>query len=517
MPLLRNDRLWFVAGSLLFVFCFFKIAWVHEDAYINFRSIEQLYAGNGPVWNAYERVQVYTSPLWYWLQAPLRSISSNLYLNVLFLSFIGCLLMLWFMWRMVQRGFAYFLLVLVLIACSGFMDYSSSGLENALAYLLVAAFVYVFFRQRDSSLVAQTCLIALVSITRHDLLTLLLIPFSYSLCTASVPLVRKCILCVLAVLPLLLWSLFALFYYGTPLPNTAYAKLYTTIPPMDIYWQGLKYLFESFRQDTIFAVVLIAALFLALIYRQSKAWVLMSGVLMNLAYVVYVGGDYMLGRFLSYAFLVSSLVVIFLLDNMADRLNKGVAFYCAISVALVLYSVFYPNTPMNTPLAYDRAIEEFLSAREHRLVADQRAVYARDLSLYIYMSDPSGRWFTESTACVRGRDIAERGDQAAVAMTGIGVSGYCAGVDAKIIDKHALSDPFLARIPFSPKGEWRTGHFARKIPAGYLDSVTQGKNLLVDSELRKLYATTRIVVSDPELFSMRRLEAIMRFNGISLD
>ena len=44
---------------------FVKNAWVAEDAYIVFRSVEQLFAGNGPVWNPHERVQAFTSPLWF--------------------------------------------------------------------------------------------------------------------------------------------------------------------------------------------------------------------------------------------------------------------------------------------------------------------------------------------------------------------------------------------------------------------------------------------------------------------
>src|SRR4051794_35495306 len=38
--------------------------WLNEDAFINLRVVDQLFAGHGPVFNAGERVEAYTSPLW---------------------------------------------------------------------------------------------------------------------------------------------------------------------------------------------------------------------------------------------------------------------------------------------------------------------------------------------------------------------------------------------------------------------------------------------------------------------
>ena len=49
----------------LFTLAFINTAWVAEDAFITFRSVDNMLAGYGPVWNIGERVQVYTHPLWY--------------------------------------------------------------------------------------------------------------------------------------------------------------------------------------------------------------------------------------------------------------------------------------------------------------------------------------------------------------------------------------------------------------------------------------------------------------------
>src|SRR5213075_2344091 len=38
--------------------------WMNEDAYINLRVLDQVFAGHGPVFNAGERIEAATSPLW---------------------------------------------------------------------------------------------------------------------------------------------------------------------------------------------------------------------------------------------------------------------------------------------------------------------------------------------------------------------------------------------------------------------------------------------------------------------
>ena len=38
--------------------------WMDEDAFINFRIVDQIFAGHGPVFNAGQRIEAATSPLW---------------------------------------------------------------------------------------------------------------------------------------------------------------------------------------------------------------------------------------------------------------------------------------------------------------------------------------------------------------------------------------------------------------------------------------------------------------------
>ena len=129
-----------------FIFVFLKNAWVGEDAYIVFRSVEQLFAGNGPRWNPHERVQVFTSPLWYVVLSVFRLIFSDVFLNAIIASAIACMV-LFIVLRMIFHDHTRLLLVVMLFLCSSaFFDYTTSGLENPLAYILIALFFF-FYRK----------------------------------------------------------------------------------------------------------------------------------------------------------------------------------------------------------------------------------------------------------------------------------------------------------------------------------------------------------------------------------
>ena len=59
----NDERLALLIFVIVFPYIFFRNAWITEDAFINFRVIENFLSGEGPVWNIGERVQVFTSPL----------------------------------------------------------------------------------------------------------------------------------------------------------------------------------------------------------------------------------------------------------------------------------------------------------------------------------------------------------------------------------------------------------------------------------------------------------------------
>ena len=91
----------------------------------------------------------------------------------------------------------------------------------------------------------------------------------------------------------------------------------------------------------------------------------------------------------------------------------------------------------------------------------------------------------------------------------VGFFGYWAGIDTIVIDPFALTDALLARLP--SHGKWRIGHFKRRVPRGYRESLRSGENRLVDPGLREYYEHLRLVTQGP-LWSPERLATIVRLN-----
>src|SRR5262249_49729235 len=51
----------------VFVLVAIRTAWICDDAYINFRTIDNFLHGYGLRWNVAERIQTFTDPLWLFL------------------------------------------------------------------------------------------------------------------------------------------------------------------------------------------------------------------------------------------------------------------------------------------------------------------------------------------------------------------------------------------------------------------------------------------------------------------
>jgi len=94
---------------LFVIFCLFSLAfintaWVAEDAFITFRSVDNMLAGYGPVWNIGERVQVYTHPLWYILLVIGNFIVHSPYYVALVLNYLCLLGFLYTYARLVDKN-----------------------------------------------------------------------------------------------------------------------------------------------------------------------------------------------------------------------------------------------------------------------------------------------------------------------------------------------------------------------------------------------------------------------------
>ena len=509
---MAKKNLLFAFSIVILSFVFFKNAWVSEDAYIVFRSIDQLFIGNGPVWNPHERVQVFTSPLWFTVLATARLFSKDLYLNTIIVSFIlwvGTILVLR---RIFKDDLKLLLAGLLLVASNAFYDYTSSGLENILAYFILVLYIFHYrtlfklepekAQKKELHLRYLFLLFGLLICVRHDLLLILLPSITYASFIYYQPLTFKRwgSLFGLGSIPFGLYTLFSLIYYGFPFPNTAYAKLNTGIPKSDIVKQGTNYFLISFQKDTLTLLIIFGALILTLFLSKKASFrPLAYGIGLNLIYIIYVGGDFMLGRFFSYAYLLS--VILLLLGIASINLRKAGGY--GIIALLVIYLGVYPHTPLSSPLNHT-------STYITKGVADERGQFFNTLSLSKYVAHISaGQSFPSHPAVSEAQQFRSSSDQLIV-RENIGMYGYTVGTEKIIIDQFALSDPLLARLHVP--GWWRIGHFRREIPAGYLASIENGDEQIEDPEINEFYEKLKIITQSDTLFSWERIETIILFN-----
>ena len=118
-----------------------RLAWIGDDAYITFRVVDNLANGFGARWNVHERVQPYTHPLWMGLISAVYLATGEPYFTAIALSVLLTGATAWLLAARIARTYEAAMIGLgVLLFSKAFTDFSTSGVENPLAHLLLALF-----------------------------------------------------------------------------------------------------------------------------------------------------------------------------------------------------------------------------------------------------------------------------------------------------------------------------------------------------------------------------------------
>ena len=242
------------------------------------------------------------------------------------------------------------------------MDFSTSGLENPLTYLLIVVFMLVFYRGRQKEhYVFWLALIAgLATLNRMDTL-LLFVPALIFVFSKS-PGWKSVRALLLGFLPFLCWEVFSLWYYGFLFPNTAYAKLDTGIDSVQLLHQGIDYFISSFTFDPLLLLVIGASIFFLFQQRIWEDLPFLIGMRLYLLYTVKIGGDFMAGRFLTEPFLIA----VILLAHTSFPLSKSNGML-AFAIIL-LFEIVTPNSRWYPFIKTNMFIDE-------RGIADERSTY----------------------------------------------------------------------------------------------------------------------------------------------
>ncbi len=505
-PVWRPFRYVWLIFLGVFLVVLLRRAWICDDAYITFRTVDNFINGYRLVWNIGERVQAYTHPLWMVMVSAAYFVTREMYLTVLILQ-VGISLAAvaaLARWLSISEAAAA-VGVFALTMSKAFMDFSTAGLENPLSHLLLAIFFLVLFRKPLTSRTAfwLSLIASLAAVNRMDTILLYIPALGYALWVTRSR--RSFWGMVLGQLPFILWEIFSLVYYGFPFPNTAYAKLNTGIPSGEYIQQGLLYLLNSLEHDPITLLLILAGVTGGLISRQGRSIMGALGVLLYMAYVVKVGGDFMSGRFLTVPLFGAAILLARL-----DFGRLGVAAQMAVFGVILAIGMSVANPTLHIS-DYGRLDQGPVHIGENGIL-DERMLYYGGTGLMNArrtLDLPNFYWGEYGEAARNsGRVVADN--------YGIGFYGFYAGPDVYVLDKLALADPLLARLPAPRKVDWRIGHLERTLPAGYFDSLHLKRNVLHDENLHEYYDQL-ILITRGGLFDPKRWLAIWKMNTGQFD
>ena len=496
-------RVGFVVAGVIFSIVFIANCWIGDDAFISFRVSDNLIHGYGPRWNVAERVQVFTNPLWTFLMAGIAAITGEFYYTAMAVSFVVCLFMLAVVWRWLDRPLDGWFALALLVSSKAFIDYSSSGLEYPLTYLLLATFVALVIgrgraSQRSPNVPMLILIASLAFVNRADMVLLYVPALAWLVATelrrhgwrAARPM-------LLASAPAWGWLLFATLYYGFPFPNTYYAKAQSGMPHWLQLRQGFAYTVSSLRFDPITLATIATAFGVSMVAGTIRTRLLALGAGTYVFYTIWVGGDFMAGRFFAAPFLLSTL----LLASLPKQPTTAVA--CVTLIAL--YNVIAPLAPFKSI----PSLEAGWNWRLQNGVKDDRGSTiggASPLAFEVFRRMPDNAMAREARSL---RASPER----VLVHPWIGEVGFIAGATKYIVDPNGLSDPLLARLPIPPSFyfEFWVSHFTRELPAGYLESRRLERNVIQDPLIRDYYDKLLRVTTGP-VFSLERFRDMFALN-----
>ena len=502
-----------VLAVLLIAIVVIRVAWVSDDALITLRTALNITHNWGPGFNATESVQAYTHPLWFLLWVWVGSWTNQWMLGIIALSVIFVIIATSLLVARTTSLARLIIVVAFLLMSNAFIDFTTSGLENPLAYASLAVLITISLRPHAKAgapwwwSAALGLTSAAIVLVRMDLITLVAIPLAMLIWQYRRD-VRSLVVGLAAfTAPLLVWFTWTYLTYSAVLPNTFAAKTNAQIPRGEFIVQGLRYLWVSFENDPITMIGLAVGIGLgiALGPRMLRGWAL--GALTYLLYVVWIGGDFMGGRFLAVPFFVAIFVIAASPvtvggatrnDEPAPQLAPVAG--AVATVALLLIATQFAGirtTAFENPQEQRWEVDQNFNAgivdARGSSVADGDGLKGFVDKLSLAFVDPDFVPIGDGTGL--GRDLRSLDKSAknwpvndggftnpaevGVFCGYLGNIGIATGPTAHLIDYCALTDRYLAEKPFVPAEPfaWKPGHFDRAVTDDYVEAVATGDPL----------------------------------------
>jgi len=502
----KNTKLQYFLLLLFFILItMIRNGWFADDAYITYRTIKNFINGYGLRYNIDERVQTFTHPLWLFLQIPFYYEIRSEYIVAITLNLILAFSAVYLLYKNCKNKLVCIFLLIMLFLSKTFIDFSTSGLEDALGYFIVILFLLVFYnykKDEHKKIFYLSLLTSLAMLTRLDYV-LIFIPFYFFI--LNKPDRKKIYLLLLGLSPIILWEIFSIIYYGFPFPNTFYAKLNNDLKRSFLIEHGLTYFgnFISIDYAGGFLILGFITLFVlnVLLGREPERYVLFPlviGVILYAIYVIYIGGDFMMGRFFSVLIIASAFGI--------SKLDlKFVPGNIIIIVFIGLTSMIFMGNERSPVYVKTDYIDKTIY---NNGLADEKGFYFQGSSLMKILCGQNGIYIGKRDKIYSYKDFIF--PRQVVQKVTIGINEYNSLPGLYAIDDFCLADPLRSKMK-KITGEIRMGHLKREIPEGYIESLRTNRNLIKDEKIAKYYDKIRLITRG-KIFDLKRFLAIIEVN-----
>lgn len=444
--------------SVIFIYLCFKTKFLQDDSYITFRFLENFINGNGLVFNIGEKVEGYTNFLWLLLLSLFAILKFNYidfsqYLSVGFGA--GCLFLTYFISKdfkveipntdkklkskstdlIDKNGILFNLFPVILLTFTGAFNYwAVSGMETTMFIFLGMMGIYFYLKDENLDHLNWkfSFFILLAALTRPEGLYLFAIIIFHKILYTfyikrnivdtfkSVLSKNNLLTYSIFVIPVLIYTLFRLMYYGYPFPNTFYAKT-------GLSWvyinAGLEYTWNYLKSYGLFGLIYLLPLYL--FKTDTNKFKLSFFYIFTFLYTIYIisiGGDVL--QMFRFFLMISPLFFILFckflqffyqkltLKNYSSSTGFAIVFSLAI-IGLTYYN--YNNQKDNIKRITDL---------ENGLVDKMKL---------------AGQWFNSQQKI--------KGSHMTIAATTIGAVSYYSGLNVSVIDMLGLTDGEIAHNP----------------------------------------------------------------------
>lgn len=497
---------------LLFTVLIILLAWQSDDAYHAYIMARNLVEGNGFVYNIGERATASSCPLFTLVIAAGYFVLRNMFIS----SILICVIFSAAAYYTVVKHFCksknqIIMIFVILVGSYSFMSYTTAGLENCMLFCLASQFLVVYFENdtfRAKEMLKIAVLISLIAMTRMDAVLIFapMAVYVYLARRERVSFIKAVGIGFTGLSPFILWEIFATFYFGFPFPNTAYAKLGTNFPLSDYIYRGMQYYLNAIISDPITIVVPVMIIVAAIIVKKADYIWTMAGVILYGMYLLYIGGDFMMGRHFTVMFFVSTITYIVMRNRESGLRRAGLCFvkvFTGVVIAALVFS--YSTQVITSQFQYG---DKFTTP-----ISDERKGYFK----YTSLVDNAISYYKTGDMCLRDawneqgiKELYEGEYPGGVIDNAPGISVYYYP-DIYIVDKYALADPFLTKLPAVMDDNWRIGHMYRDIPDGYLETLLYDTNKIRDKDLAEYLEIIRLITRG-DLFSKDRINAVIHMN-----